>query len=194
MKNLAVLVAGGVLVCGGVGVATADSRASRCEEFSGKLTLDWATSCEEFNTIMRKERIFEDAFFLPSGAPAICLAGTMTDAMLGGRAVEAKSLSALTANSFATVLLPGQDAFTAATVVTISADREPRLDKELGQIFLRDTGVLRSDTFAVEQLIGVGGTKKFSKASASMEIVGYEFKTAQDLGLRPAEFNGTICR
>jgi hypothetical protein len=101
MKKLAAMVAGGLLLCGGAGVATADSRASRCEEFRGKLTLDWATSCEEFNTIMRKERIFEDAFFLPSGAPAICLAGTMTDAMLGGRAVEAKSLSALTANSFA---------------------------------------------------------------------------------------------
>ena len=95
--------------------------------------------------------------------------------------------------------------FTAATVVTVTANRDPRNDKELGQIFLRDTGVVLPGTpidglppfvtsFVVEQLIGVGGTKKFSKASASMEIVGYEFKTAQDLGLRPAEFKGAICR
>jgi hypothetical protein len=45
-----------------------------------------------------------------------------------------------------------------------------RKDKELGQIFLRDTAFCAVDGYAVEQLIGVGGTKKFSKASASMEI------------------------
>jgi hypothetical protein len=34
-------------------------------------------------------------------------------------------------------------------------------------------------SFVVEQLIGVGGTKKFSKASVSMEIVGFEFAGGQ---------------
>ena len=194
MKKVAALVAGGLLLCGGVGVAAADSRGSRCEEFSGKLTLEQGP-CDEFKAVMRKERIFEDATFLPAGTPAICFSGTIADAQLGGRQVEASSLSALTANSFCLLDPPScalpppavPPFFTAATVVTVAADREePRKDKELGQIFLRDTAVLRGDGYAVEQLIGVGGTKKFSKASVSMEIRGYE-----TVG---ADVSGTICR
>ena len=200
MKKVAALVAGGLLLCGGVGVAAADSRGSRCEEFSGKLTLQQGP-CDEFKAVMRKERIFEDATFLPAGTPAICFSGTIADAQLGGRQVEASSLSALTANSLCLLdpdKCPPPPALplfiTAATVVTVSADRDPRRDKELGQIFLRDTAVSREDTFTVEQLIGVGGTKKFTNANVSMEIVGYELKIAQQNGAPPADIKGTICR
>jgi len=204
MKKVAALVAGGLLLCGGVGVAAADSRGSRCEEFSGKLTLTPAVSCDDFKAVRRKEGIFEDARFVyelpPQYQPQepICFSGTISDATLGGHAVEASSLSAFTVNSFnsllglsPTVPLP-VPVFTAATVVTVVADRgEPRKDKELGQIFLRDTGVFLPGTpelgpIAIEQLIGVGGTKKFNKASVSIEIAGYEFAGAP--------VKGTICR
>ncbi|WP_374683716.1 hypothetical protein [Accumulibacter sp.] len=212
MKKVAALVAGGLLLCGGVGVAAADSRGSRCEEFSGKLTLEQGP-CDEFKAVMRKERIFEDATFLPAGTPAICFSGTIADAQLGGRQVEASSLSALTANSLCLLdpdKCPPPPAFplfiTAATVVTVAADREPRKDKELGQIFLRDTGVSGAGDhrgpFSVEQLIGVGGTKKFTNASVSMEIVGFEFDGGQGNvvpgdplnAYNPAQIKGTICR
>ena len=88
-------------------------------------------------------------------------------------------------------VIPPQDSglqvFTAATVVTLSTDKERRKDKELGSVFLRDTGLLRAaDFYAVEQLIGVGGTKKFSNATVSMEITGYEFAGAL--------VTGTVCR
>jgi hypothetical protein len=203
MKKVAALVAGGLLLCGGVGVATAGSR---CEPFQGTLKLDpGPTNCTAFTTIMRKERIFEDADFGPSGAPAICFSAVISGT-LGDHEVTGTSLSAVTADSFCRLnVQPGQEEavcgpgrvppdptfprfpqFTAATVVTITADREARKDKELGQIFLRDTAVLRGDGYAVEQLIGVGGTKKFSKASVSMEIRGYE-----TVG---ADVSGTICR
>lgn len=206
MKKLAALVAGGLLLCGGVGVATAGSR---CELFEGRLTLTPLDNCEDFKAIKKKERIFEDAVFLfdvlPSGTPNICFSGAISGATLGGRPVEAESLSAFTVNNFQELLLltpesfrpnPPVPAFTAATVVKVTADREPRKDKKLGQIFLRDSGVLLPDTtFAVEQLIGVGGTGKFANATASIDIVGYELEEAQkQLGLPPAEFKGTICR
>jgi hypothetical protein len=215
MKKLAAMVTGGLLLCGGAGVATADSGGARCEEFEGTVTLQLSPDCEAFKTIMRKERIFEDATFLPAGTPAICLSGTIV-AKLGGRDVEASSLSAVTANSLC-LLFPAEKCndlhpakrpvFTAATVVTVYADREPRKDKELGQIFLRDTGVSGAGDhrgpFSVEQLIGVGGTKKFTNASVSMEIVGFEFAGGQGNDVvhgdplnayNPAQIKGTICR
>ncbi|EXI79371.1 MAG: hypothetical protein AW10_02401 [Candidatus Accumulibacter appositus] len=205
MKKLAALVAGGLLLCGGVGVATADSRGSRCEEFGGTLKLTALKTCDEFKAVRKKERIFEDALFVyelpPQYQPqeAVCFSGEIKDASLGGRPVEASSLSAFTVNSFNTLLdllptdpLPAP-VFTAATVVTVSADREPRKDKQLGQIFLRDTGVFLPAAaddprgpVAIEQLIGVGGTKKFAKASVSIEIAGHEFAGAP--------LKGTICR
>lgn len=204
MKKVAALVAGGLLLSGGVGAAAADSR---CEPFQGTLTLvPVPTNCTAFTTIMRKERIFEDVDFGPSGAPAVCFSAVISGT-LGDHEVTGTSLSAVTADSFCHLNVPpgGEAAcgpgrvppdpnlpfprfpqFTAATVVTITADREARKDKELGQIFLRDTAVLREDGYAVEQLIGVGGTKKFSKARVSMEIRGYE-----TVG---ADVSGTICR
>jgi len=203
------MVAGGLLLCGGAGVAMAGSGGSRCEAFEGKVTLTPLATCDTFKTVMGKERFFEDATFLfdvAPGIPMLCFSGTIVGAKLGGRDVEASSLSALTANSFCLLdgscsapIHPAQrPLLTAATVVTVSADREPRKDKELGQIFLRDTAVTRpgpeidglppiATAFAVEQLIGVGGTKKFSNASVSMEIVGPAFGSGADV-------KGTICR
>ncbi|MER2517452.1 MAG: hypothetical protein ABTR92_13845 [Candidatus Accumulibacter phosphatis] len=210
MKKLAAMVVGGLLLGAGVGVATAGSR---CEPFQGTLKLAFNPSptlgdCQGFDAIKGKERFFEGAVFhyqqLPPGYPLaaplplqMCFSGEISGATLGGRAVEATSVSALTVNSFPLAgatscgSVPCPQMLTAATVVTVTATGEPRKDKELGQIFLRDTGVLLPATdqrgpLAIEQLIGVGGTKKFSNASVSMEIVGYEFAGAP--------VKGTICR
>jgi len=205
MKKLAAMVAGGLLLCGGAGVATADSSGSRCEQFGGTLTLKPLATCNAFKAVRQKERIFEDALFVYELPPLyqpqepICFSGEITDASLDGRPVEASSLSAFTVNSFKSLLglaptepLPAP-VFTAATVVTVTANREPRKDKELGQIFLRDTGVFLPAAVgdprgpvAISQLIGVGGTKKFSNASVSMAIAGHEFAGAP--------VKGTICR
>lgn len=210
MNKIAAMVAGGLLLYGAVGVATAGSR---CEAFTGtlKLTLNPQPTlgdCRAFDAIKKKERIFEDAVFIyeqfaqqgypvAQGLPGqICFSGVISGATLGGHLVEASSLSALTVNNFPSQCgsLPCPPMFTAATVVTVTADREPRKDKDLGQIFLRDTGVLLPPEnalgpFSVEQLIGVGGTKKFAKASVSMEIAGYEFA-----GTPVPNVRGTICR
>lgn len=225
MKKLAAMVVGGLLLGAGVGVATAGSR---CEPFQGTLKLAFNPSptlgdCQGFDAIKGKERFFEGAVFhyqqLPPGYPLaaplplqMCFSGEISGATLGGRAVEATSVSALTVNSFPLAgatscgSVPCPQMLTAATVVTVTATGEPRKDKELGQIFLRDTGVSGAGDhrgpFSVEQLIGVGGTKKFTNASVSMEIVGFEFDGGQGNvvpgdplnAYNPAQIKGTICR
>jgi hypothetical protein len=196
MKKLAAMVAGGLLLCGGVGVATADSRS--LNRFKGTLTLAFNPSRlgglpGRFKAIRRKERIFEDAVFLPTIATRIpcwlrrpiCFSGTITDATLGGRAVEASSLSALTVNSFplagakVAALFPARRCFTAATVVTVTATESPEKIRNWARyscvIPASFPATDQRGPLAIEQLIGVGGTKKFSNASVSMEIVGYEF-------------------
>ena len=215
MNKLAGLVAGGFLLCGAVGAATAGSR---CEQVTGTLKLDMPLTpqdtmqaCADFQATRRLERYFDDTVFVYDLPPAywpsspICFSGTISGLKLDGKEVQATSLSALTVNGFAgnpstgtpPAKIPpsgtGLSLFTAATVVTLSSDKGHKKDKELGTVFLRDTG-LQGFTpqssvlgpYAVEQLIGVGGTRKFSNASVSMEIIGYEFAGAP--------VTGTICR
>ena len=212
MNKLVRFVAGGLLLSGGVGIAAAGSR---CEEFTGKLILA-PTTCAAFQEIKRVERFFEDAVFLFEYDPnaPVCFAGTISGAQLGGKAVSVSSLSALTANRYSThapyaapypmpypmpypaVVPYPLSLLTAATVVTISSDEGHGKGKELGSLFLRDTGVFgynQNGPYAVEQLIGVGGTKKFAQASASLEIEGYEFGHPV-VAPKGAEIKGTICR
>ncbi|MCP5229989.1 hypothetical protein [Accumulibacter sp.] len=221
MNKLAGLVAGGFLLCGAVGAATAGSR---CEQVTGTLKLDMPLTpqdtmqaCADFQATRRLERYFDDTVFVYDLPPAywpsspICFSGTISGLKLDGKEVQATSLSALTVNRFAgdpstgtpppDIPAPGTglSLFTAATVVTLSTEKGHKKDKELGSLFLRDTGLQGIGPFsfppapapalgpyAVEQLIGVGGTKKFSNASVSMEIIGYEFAGAP--------VTGTICR
>lgn len=222
MKQLPCLAASTLLACCGAGVAEAGPH---CETFAGTLTLTPLDNCTAFQQIKRVERIFEDAVFLfeipvPPGPPAhppYCFDGviphaTLTDAYGHVRNVKARSLSALTANAFTAgpSLVPppdppttflasrGAQVFTAASVVTISSN-DGKKEKELGSIFLRDTGVLFAGpplplpppyAYAFEQLIGVGGTKEFARASVSLTIEGYEIVPP---GYPPAAVVGTVC-
>lgn len=198
MKHLPCLIASALLTCAGVGIAQAGSH---CETFAGKLTLMPLANCDKFQQIKRVERIFEDAVFLydyepPEGVdpppPPLCFEG-MISGSLGQRQVTATSLSALTVNAFAPPLKVGHavQLFTAASVVTITETGKKA--KELGSIFLRDMGVnfFPPGEWVVpysssEQLIGVGGTREFARASVSLQIEGNEFAGANVFG--------TVCR
>lgn len=170
--------------------------------------------CDDFQQIKRVERMFEDAVFVfeldprPPVSLAYCFKGTISNASLIGpngkpRPVEATSFSALTVNAFdPNGTVPSShlaQLFTAASVVTISSAAEPgKKAKELGSIFLRDMGVnfltpvpppdgpVLVPYSSSEQLIGVGGTREFARASVSLQIEGNEFAGANVFG--------TVCR
>ena len=205
MKHLPCLIAGALLTCGGMGIAEAGPH---CETLEGTLTLAPLPNCDKFRQIKRVERIFEDADFLyddvPPPSPLLCFEGTIKASLTGGpdglpRPVTATSLSALTANAFkGPVPDVGQEPddavqlFTAASVVTISSAEPGKKAKELGSIFLRDMGVsflTGSGPYSFEQLIGVGGTREFARASVSLQIEGNEFDP-----VKGANVVGTVCR
>lgn len=195
MSRLPGLVAGVLLTCGGAGIAAA---APQCENFEGVLQLSYlpqdlpaAIKCDTFKAIREKERIFRDTTFLyelgvsdEDPLNPICFMGKIQNATLDGQAVEASSLSAVAASKF----LPGQQPpiFVAASIVTVKDPDKGKKGKELGTIYLRDTGVVDASFNAAEQLIGVGGTKGFANSSVSIEILGDE--------LSGASVKGTICR
>jgi len=213
MKHLSCLIAGALLTCGGMGIAEAGPH---CETLEGKLTLAPLPNCNKFRQIKRVERIFEDAVFLydyydydPPPSPPLCFEGTIAASLTGPdgppRPVTATSLSALTANAFTLgpEVQPGPpkvfllqsrlaELFTAASVVTISSAEPGKKAKELGSIFLRDMGVsflTESGPYSYEQLIGVGGTREFARASVSLQIQGNEFDPVNG-----ANVSGIVCR
>ncbi len=189
MNRVPSLVAGVLLTCGGAGIAAA---APQCESFTGTLTLQVGT-CADFKAAREKERIFNDTSFwydVPDFVEnnpdvPICFNGSIVGVSLDGQPVDLSSLSALAVNGFYPSPI-----FVAASIVTVKTKDQGKKDKdkELGSIFLRDTGYLIAPPsfVAAEQLIGVGGTKRFTNASVSMEILGDE--------VAGADVKGTICR
>lgn len=143
-----------------------------CQEFQGRIFLMPDLDCNilDFPAI---DKQFPDVEFL--GFPS-CFQGTVTGT-LDGQQIEGEAYSGLTA--LPDILPDDSMLFTAATVIIVRNSE----NKKIGVLYLRDTGLF-DPLFSTtdEQLVVVGGTKKFKKAKGAFIISGNEFLGAPAVG------------
>lgn len=184
---------------------TVAAPAADCVNLDGTIQIQ-PTTCQAFQDRVRREQFFQDTEF--PFAPGTCFVGTLDGILtkVGGAGkpvvVRGATLSALTAgridNPMASGLLSvnGGPFLMAATIIDVEAVSAPgQKGRELGSLFLRDTAILvptqapppQPPVLAYEQLIAVGGSKEFTRATASFEVFGPEFYPHH------GQVRGTIC-
>lgn len=143
-----------------------------CSSFQGSLTLTPDPVCE-ITQLKARSKWFPDVTFLTDlGVANSCFVGQV-DGMLGNEVLSGKSISGQTLHAYPqNPNDPANILFTAVTVVKTRGAQGQRT----GNIYFRDTGMLNlANGVAHEQLVIIGGTRRFHNARGTLSIAGNEF-------------------
>ncbi len=142
-----------------------------CSNYQGTLTLTPDPMCE-ITMLNTRPKWFPDVTFLAElGHPYSCFVGTI-EGTLGKEVMSGRSMSGQTAHAYPANAYSEQQIFTAVTMVqTRNAQGMP-----LGRLYFSDFGLINlADGIAHEQLVILGGTRRFRGARGVLTVAGNEF-------------------
>lgn len=144
-----------------------------CQTFQGTFTLAPDPNCRIVQMPVRQKQFPDATFLAEQGLPGTCFLGSVTGTLgfetVTGTAVSGQIEGALPAPAANLV------SFAAATVLRLK-DSD---NQDLGVLYLRDTGMMNmADYITHEQLVMIGGTRRFAGGRGSLTISGNEFAGA----------------
>lgn len=144
-----------------------------CQTFQGTFTLTPDPNCRIVQMPARQKQFPDATFLAEQGVLDTCFLGKVTGTLgfdtVTGTAVSGQIAGALPAPA-ANLM-----SFAAATVLRLQDSG----NRNLGVLYLRDTGMINlADYITHEQLVVIGGTRRFAGGRGTLTVSGNEFTGA----------------